>query len=93
MSGVIQYVGITKNTFSGRMNGYKNPGPPQQTNRRINPRIKGAREVKILFVPESKIKEFAVSIRRGEMKKETALDLSTFERFMISLVQPPWNRE
>lgn len=89
----IKYVGVTKHTLSGRMNSYKNPGLSQQTNKRVNPKIKRAREVKIFFIPESRIKEFRMSIRHGKLRKDAMLDPITFERIMIYLIQPPWNRE
>ena len=45
----IRYVGVTKRSLLSRMYGYKNPGPTQQTNQRINPKIKGVRHVRVFF--------------------------------------------
>lgn len=89
----IKYVGVTKNTLYARMNGYKNPGPSQETNKRINPRITEAGKVQIYFIPESKIKEFVTIIRRNDAEKQIPTDMSTFERFLISMFKPEWNRE
>ena len=87
------YVGVTKNTLYARMNGYKNPGPSQQTNKRINPQIKEASQVEIYFLPESEITRFEITIERNDFKKEMLMDMTIFERFLISLFRPDWNRE
>lgn len=87
------YIGVAKNSLSARMNGYKNPGPTQQTNKRINPKIKRAHEVRIYFLPESVIRQLTTTIRHGEFETEIPCDLSIFERFLISFLRPMWNRE
>jgi len=89
----VRYIGVTKNTLYTRMNGYKNPGPSQQTNKRINPKIKEAGRVEIYFFPESEVLEFNTIIQRKDFKKEIPMDMSIFERFLISIFKPEWNRE
>lgn len=87
-----RYVGVTNRSLSSRMNGYKNPGPTQQTNLRINPKIRSARTVRIFFLPESVIADFGLTLRRGNVERSIATDLSLFERVLISLLRPDWNR-
>jgi hypothetical protein len=88
----VAYVGVTKNTLYARMNGYKNPGPSQETNKRIKPKLVQADGVQIYFLSEDDIGKFKTVLQRDEMKREIPTDLSTFERFLISLLRPPWNR-
>ena len=87
----VMYVGVTKNTLHTRMNGYKNPGPSQETNKRINPKIANAGRVQIYFLPESEIGKFTTIIRRGDIEKQIPTDMNTFERFLISMFRPEWN--
>lgn len=89
----IRYIGVTKDSLSSRMNGYKNPGPTQQTNKRINPKIKKSGRVKIFFLPASLIKQFTITIHRGGFTQEVAPDPSMFERVLISFMRPPWNKD
>jgi hypothetical protein len=89
---VVKYVGVTKNTLYARMNGYKNPGPSQETNKRINPKIYEAGKVQIYFLPESEVAEFVTIIQRDEIEKRIPTDMSTFERFLIAMFKPEWNR-
>jgi hypothetical protein len=84
----VKYVGVTKNTLYVRMNGYKNPGPSQETNKRINPKITEAGKVQIYFLPESEITEFVTIIRRDDIEKQIPADMHTFERFLISVFKP-----
>jgi len=88
----VKYVGITKNTLYARMNGYKNPGPSQETNKRINPKIAKAGRVHIYFLSESDIAKFVTTIRWNEVEKQIATNMSMFERFLISMFEPEWNR-
>jgi len=88
----VMYVGVTKDTLYARMNGYKNPGPSQETNKRINPKIAMAGRVQIYFLPESEIGRFTTIIRRGDIEKQIPTDMNTFERFLISMFRPEWNR-
>jgi len=88
----VVYVGVTKNTLYARMNGYKNPGPSQETNKRIKPRIIQAGGVQTYFLSEDDIGKYKTVIQRDEIKKEVSTDLNTFERFLISLLRPSWNR-
>jgi hypothetical protein len=88
----VKYVGATKNTLYARMNGYKNPGPSQETNKRINPKIAKAGRVQIYFLPESDIAKFVTIIQRNEIEKQIPTDMSMFERFLISMFKPEWNR-
>jgi len=74
------------------MNGYKNPGPSQKTNKRTKPKIEQAGGVKIYFLSELEIMKFKSIMQRDEVKEETPTDLSIFERFLISMFKPPWNR-
>jgi hypothetical protein len=87
----IVYVGVTKNTLYARMNGYKNPGPSQKTNKRIKPRIVQTGKVQIYFLPEDEIVEFTMEIRRNGAEKQIRADLGTFECFLISMFKPKWN--
>lgn len=89
----VVYVGVTKNTLYARMNGYKNPYSSQETNKRIKLRIVQAGGVQIYFLSEDDVAKFRIAIERDEIRKEIPTDLSTFERFLISLLRPPWNRE
>jgi len=89
----VKYVGVTKNTLYARMNGYRNPGPSQETNKRINPKIAEAGKVQIYFLPGSEIAKFVTIIRRNEIGEQIPTDMSTFERFLISMFEPEWNRE
>ncbi len=88
----VMYVGVTRNTLYARMNGYKNPGPSQETNKRIMPRIVKAGGVQIYFLPESEIGEYVTIIRRNRFQTEISTDINTLERFLISLFKPRWNR-
>jgi hypothetical protein len=87
----VMYIGVTKNTLYARMNGYKNPGPSQETNKRIKPKIVQADEVQIYFLSEENVGKFKTTIQRDDIKKEIPTDLSMFERFLISLFKPSWN--
>jgi hypothetical protein len=88
----VKYIGVAKNTLYARMNGYKNPGPSQETNNRIKPKIVEAYKVEVYFLPESEIGKFVIIIRRNEIEKQIPTDLSAFERFLISMFRPEWNR-
>ena len=85
------YVGITKNSLYARMNGYKNPGPSQETNKRIKPKIVEAHDVSIYFLPEINLSNFTTIIRCNQKEKQIPIDLKTFERIAISMFKPPWN--
>ena len=50
VDGIVKYVGVTKNSLSARMNGYKNPGPSQETNKRVKPELVNAGSVLIYFL-------------------------------------------
>jgi len=89
----VKYIGVTKNKLYTRMSGYRNPGPSQETNKRINPKIVEAGEVHIYFLPESEIAKFVTIIRGNGIEKQISTDISTFERFLISMFGPEWNRE
>jgi len=89
----VKYVGVTNNTLYARINGYRNPGPSQETNKRINPKIADAGKVQIYFLPEFEIAKFVTIIRRNEIEKQIPTDMSTFEHFLISMFKPEWNRE
>jgi len=88
----VTYVGVTKNTLCARMNGYKNPGPSQETNKRIKPKIVETRTVPIYFLPETEISKFVTIVRLNEFEKRIPTDMNTFERFLISMFKPQWNR-
>ena len=89
----IKYVGVTKSALYTRMNGYRNPGPKQETNKRINPKIAEAGRVQVYFLPESKIAEFVTIIRRNQIGKQIPTDMQISERFLISMFKPEWNRQ
>lgn len=88
----VKYVGVTKNSLYARMNGYKNPGPSQETNKRIKPELIHARIVPIYFLTETEITKFVTVIRRNAFEKQIPTDMNTFERFLISMFKPQWNR-
>lgn len=87
----IIYLGITTNSLYARMNGYKNPGPSQETNKRIKPKIVEAHGVSIYFLPEVDMAKFTTIIRCNKKEKQVLIDLKTFERIAISMCKPPWN--
>lgn len=89
----VKYIGITKNNLYARMSGYRNPGPSQQTNKRINAIIRKTAKVEIHFLPESEISEFITVIRRNDLEKQIPTDMHIFERFLISQFEPEWNLE
>ncbi|MFX0206693.1 MAG: hypothetical protein ACFFDT_11970 [Candidatus Hodarchaeota archaeon] len=88
----VKYVGVTKNTLYARMNGYRNPGPSQETNKRINAIIRKIAKVEVYFLPESEISKFTTTIRKNETETQIPTDMHTFERFLISKFEPEWNR-
>ena len=88
----IKYVGMTRSTLYARMNGYRNPGPSQETNKRIHPKIAKAGKVQIYFLPESEIVKFVTIIQRDEIEQNIPTDMYTFERFIIAMFRPEWNR-
>jgi hypothetical protein len=87
----VVYIGVTKNTLYARMNGYKNPGPSQETNKRIKPKIIEAQIVPIYFLPETHITKFTTAIQGDQTEKKIPTDMMIFERFLISMFQPEWN--
>ena len=91
-NGRIVYVGITKNALYARMNGYKNPGPSQETNKRINPKITAAKNVSIYFLSSADIAKFTTLIRGNQKERQMPTELIIFERFLISQFKPIWNR-
>lgn len=91
-NGKVKYVGVTKNSLYARMNGYKNPGPTQETNKRIKPELVKAGVVLIYFLAESDIIKFTTTIQRDGFEKQIPTDMNTFERCLISIFQPEWNR-
>jgi hypothetical protein len=88
----VRYIGVTESTMYQRMNGYRNPGPTQETNKRINPMIIQAQHVQIHFLPDSEISEFVTIIRRSDSQHQIPTDMRTLERFLISLFRPEWNQ-
>jgi len=87
----VKYVGVTKNTLYARMNGYRNPGPSQKTNKRINAIIRQTSKVEIYFIPEFEISKFITTIRKNEIETQIPTDMHTYERFLISKFDPEWN--
>jgi hypothetical protein len=92
VNGTVMYVGVTKNSLYARMNGYKNPGPSQETNKRVKPELTGAGSTSIYFLPESEISKLATVIRGNDWERQLPTDIETFERFLISMFKPIWNR-
>jgi hypothetical protein len=88
----VRYVGKTEKALQTRMNQYKNPGPSQQTNKRIKPKIIEAGNVQIYFVPETKVNEITATIQRNDFQRKVPMTLSLLERFLISIFKPEWNR-
>jgi len=87
----VKYVGVTKNTLYARMNGYRNPGPSQETNKRINAIMHQPSKVAIYFLPESEISKFTTTIRKNEIEMQIPTDMHTVERLLISKFEPEWN--
>jgi hypothetical protein len=73
------------------MNGYKNPGPSQEKNKRIKPKIIESNEVTIYFLPKDLVEKCEIIIKGNQMEKIIPIDLKTFERITISMFKPPWN--
>jgi len=92
VNGIVKYIGVTKNTLFARMNGYRNPGPSQETNKRVKPELVKADSVLIYFLPESEINKLATVIRGNDWERQLPTDMETFERFLISMFKPAWNR-
>ena len=91
LARALKYVGVTQYSLYARMNGYRNPGPSQETNKRINPKIAQASKVQIYFLLESEIVKFATIVRGDRVEKQIPTDVNTFERFLISMFKPEWN--
>jgi len=86
VQGEVKYIGKSNLTLSRRMNGYKQPGPTQNTNIRINSRIKDLLHknisVQILaFVEKEKILYRGVPINLA----------AGLEDNLIARVRPQWN--
>ncbi|MCG6537142.1 MAG: hypothetical protein L7F78_21140 [Syntrophales bacterium LBB04] len=84
--GEVKYIGISKQTLSGRMIGYKRPGPTQSTNINNNARIKDllhrGTPVQILaFVQKEEMLYHDVPIDRA----------AGLEHNLIARLRPPWN--
>ncbi len=90
-NGMVLYIGKTTNGLYARMNGYKNPGPTQQTNRRIKPKIMAAESLDIYFIPDSKILSFSILLTKNTFSVESPIDISSFECLLISRYKPEWN--
>jgi hypothetical protein len=90
----ILYVGSTLNTLRNRIYQYCNPGPSQQTNIRLNEYLKTELsehpKVDIYFNPEENIKKMVLSVEG--YGASTEIDIPLMERFMITAIDPPWNR-
>lgn len=88
----VRYVGVTKYSLYSRMNGYKNARPTQMTNERIKPKLFKAGFALIYFLPESEINKFTVTMGVNEFEKKFSTDMNLFERCLISIFKPEWNR-
>jgi len=88
----VTYVGMTQNGIKSRMYQYKNPGKRQETNKRINELIKTLLTVNygvdIFFLEQSMLKDIQVKI--DDLKVHS--DEKLIERFLISGINPDWNR-
>ncbi len=95
----IQYVGKTGLEFYRRVYSYKNPGPSQQTNIRINRLLTESlplssdRKCEIWFLPDERIRQGKLRLQLGDSLLEIEPDRSIVERALISHVGPAWNRE
>jgi hypothetical protein len=84
--GEVKYIGKSNQTLSRRMSGYKQPGPTQNTNIRINASMKDLLDknisVQILaFIEKEKI-----------LYREVPINLAAgLEDNLIARVRPPWN--
>lgn len=86
VEGNVKYIGKSKMTLRGRMNGYWKPGPTQTTNIDNNARIrellqKGASVQIFALVPKEEIryKGFLMNIAAG------------LEDNLLARIRPPWN--
>ncbi len=83
----VKYIGRTERTLSGRMNGYKKPGPTQNTNIKINRKIIKLLEKNVpvtifVLLPEENI------LYKDSLQIDLAAGL---EGPLISKLKPPWN--
>ncbi len=97
VNGTVSYVGVTDMNLHQRMNGYKNPGPSQITNQRLNPMLVGAVKehgsVPIWFLPTHAVGSLTASMASVGFRKELRADARTLERFLIAWFEPEWNRD
>lgn len=88
----VYYVGKTKNSIKRRLYPYKNPGPSQATNKRINSEIKRllkqGKRINIMYINRSKIKNKNVKVE----DLETSLSIDVLETFLIEGFAPKWNK-
>ena len=87
VQGEVKYIGKSVQTLSGRMKGYKNPGPTQSTNIDKNARIKDllSKGIKV---------EILVLVQKEEgLYREMPINLAAgLEDNMLSRIKPAWNK-
>ena len=87
----IMYIGITTNKFKSRMLQYKNPGPSQVTNIRINNKILGE------LSKGKEVLTYCCIWKAGVFFKfknqELIVNLEALENILIHRIRPPWNRK
>ncbi len=94
----VKYIGETRLEFYRRVYFYKNPGPTQQTNIRVNGLLRegleseSSKTCEVWFLPEAKIESGSLRLRLGESWLEEVPDISVAERVLITHLHPEWNR-
>lgn len=94
----VKYIGETRQEFYRRVYFYKNPGPTQQTNIRVNRLLLEAlksgsrKECEVWFLPESRITKGSLHLRLAESSLSETPDISIVERVLITHFGPEWNR-
>lgn len=96
----LMYIGKTHSEFYRRIYGYKNPGPSQKTNRRINEKMReklksqGVSKIcQCWYLPKEKIYNSEIHLDIGKEKLDINSGPETVERLLISYFQPLWNKE
>jgi len=82
----VKYIGKSNQTLSGRMNGYKQPGPTQSTNINNNARIKD------LLLKGISVQILAFVQKEEMLYRGVPINLAAgLEDNLIARVRPPWN--
>jgi hypothetical protein len=85
LDGHLVYIGKTETCFRQRMNGYRNPGPSQPTNKRVKALVlKALRE-------RSRVEVLSASPEPLEWKGFPVCAVVGLEAGLISELKPEWN--